>query len=209
MSLILVALILGGLITEFILYPKIAYLVRDTVSWVFRSVGFYIINVNSSKGIGLSFNDYVIITSPTEVDVLHGVLTAGCITFSPFLALATDYSIYHITKLINEEEIKFRTISSIIIKTCLLVFFFLPFTFFRFVLILMVFLLLWNTPLWAMHYSIGHDLIGNVILFTILISMYCFLVHSEYWKHQFLTLKQRFLDLRIRIVKSIQKYKNR
>jgi len=169
MSLILVALILGGLITEFILYPKIAYLVRDAVSWVFRSIGFYIININSYKGIGLSFNDYVVRTSSTEIDVLHGVLTAGCITFPPFLALATDYFSHHISKINNEEEIEFKIILRLVLKTLLLLIFFLPFTFFRFVLILLVFLLLWNTPLWAMHYSIGHDLIGNVILFTNLI----------------------------------------
>ena len=116
MCLIVVALIIGLLIQEFFLYPVVAYLVRDVVTCLFRSIGFLIINVNSSKGVGLSFNDYVIITGPTEVDVLHGVLSASCISFAPFLALTTDYSIYRITKLINEEEIKFRTISNIIIK---------------------------------------------------------------------------------------------
>lgn len=182
--LILVALLAGALIQKVLLYPDIAILVRDAVTILFRSLNYEVIQVNSSKGIGVSFNDFFRYINPDEVDVLHGLLSAGCIVFSPFLAITTDYMLHNVKRFIENGNLDVHSGIKISLKIFILLLLFLPFTFFRFVIILIIFLILWDSVLWPAHYTIGHDIIGNWVLIPGIILIYCYLMYKDYWKTQ-------------------------
>lgn len=177
------ALLIGQLIQKTFLYPDIAFFIRDSATVLFRALQFDVIRVNSSKGIGVQFNDYAYAT-PEEVEVLHALLSAGCISFSFFLALTTDFSFHNLKKVIKERKVNIKTGFMIILKAILLLLLFLPYTFFRFIIIIMIFLLLWDTAFWSAHYAIAHDLIGNLILSFGTVLVYCYLMYKEYWKAQ-------------------------
>lgn len=192
----------AGLLIQTILYPDVAYIVRDAVASLFRSFDFSVIKRNSTKGIGISFNDYGYST-PTDVDVVHGLMSSGCIVVSPFLALATDYLFHNLKKFIEEDGVSVQTGFKILLKEFVILGLFLPFTFFRFVIILLVFLFLWNSPLWPIHYTIGHDLIGNIVLILGIILVYCYLMYLDYWKTQgktiFNIIRRSVLEIKRRI----------
>ena len=191
MVLIFVALLAGELIQEVLLYPNIAIIVSDGVANLFRFLNYDVIRINSSKGVGVSFNDFFRRISPTDVDVLHGLMSASCIVFSPFLALTTDYFLHNLKKFIENKNVKIRSTIHAILKMCIILLLFLPFTFFRFVIILTIFLFLWDTVLWPAHYTIAHDIIGNWILILGIIFIYCYLMYSDYWKAQIIKLKNK------------------
>lgn len=185
--LIIGALVVGQLIEKALLYPDVAFFVRDGATFIFRAFQFDVIRVEiPGKGIGVQFNDYGH-TTP-EVEVVHALLGAGCIVFSLFLALATDYSFHNLKKFLkkvfNEGNFDVQAGVKILLKAILLILLFLPFTFFRFVIIIIIFLLIWDTILWPAHMTIAHDIIGNLILTVGTVIIYCYLMYKEYWKAQ-------------------------
>lgn len=183
--LILVAILSRVFIQEVFLYPDIAVIVRDNVIIFFRYLNYDIVEVNSSKGIGVSFKDFFRYVTPTDVDILHGVLIAGCIVFWPFLALATDYLMHNIKKFIENENINIQSGIAVFLKMCIILLLFLPFTFFRYVIILIIFLFLWDSLWWPAHAAIGHQIIGNWILIPGIVLIYNYLMYKYYWKTQF------------------------
>lgn len=196
---IVAALLIGEYLQEALLYPDIAYMVRDAITLLFRRLNFTVIKVNSPKGIGVSFNDYARLITPTDPDVLHGALTAQCIVFSPFLALATDYFLHNYRKYIKGD--KQQSGLKALIITGIILILFLPFTFFRFALILIIFLILWDSFLWPVHYFIGHDLIGTWILIPIIVLIYCFAMYRDNLKTQ----KDRIIKKSRNIYQKIRK----
>ncbi|NHJ03101.1 MAG: hypothetical protein EAX86_13270 [Candidatus Heimdallarchaeota archaeon] len=178
---LLLAILIGEEIQRIILYPEVALIVSDGVIFLFQCFGFNAARIETPKGIGVVFYDHF---NPTDVEVLHALMNAGCIVFSLFLALAMDYNLHNLKLyFIKDNKDTKQLIRHFLISGMVLILFF-PSTFVRFLVILLIFLLLWNTPLWPLHYAIGHDLMGNWTLIFGTIILYCVFMYRDYWKTQ-------------------------
>jgi len=154
-------------------------------------LGFDIGDFNKGA-IGLAFRDFAYVLNG-EGEILHAGMVAGCLVTFPSLVIFADF---FWTECVNYYEkrkpFNFRSVGrTILVLLCFLVFIF-PITLVRFIGILIVFLFIWDTPLWELHFIIGHDLIGNLFVLSPVL-IYTYLYHNEWLISLYLRFKQRFL----------------